>query len=470
MKNARHLLTLAALLACLSLTSCDPATYYTVTFDPNGGQNSGKARITVAEGDRIPFEYASSYYLTPPPGDYQMRGWYREPEKINKWDFHRDIVTSDITLYARWELFFPLTFHANGGVFHNSDNSETSTIDLVSKGDGLSVPENVIRPGYFVEGWYRDPELTDRWEFTTDVISDERTLYAKWLPTIEGLTRENYPMVDGATSTRALNVLIACKLLGLPYYHDKIDATQEMCVVPANESLYAGVFLNGHIKTSQTYDAMINLIQGRVDIILRSTTASPDEQAAAQAAGVSLIETPVALDAFIFLKHNDNLVQSLTLDQIRKIYTKQITNWREVGGRKAAIKVFSRPRNSGSEEAFRDLVMGDIEPAEFPEEQQRPASMIGLFWELEKEPNGIGYIFQNYKEMIVQRHEPVFSIDGIQPTPATIKNRTYPLTTEVYAIIRSDLDHGSMAYKLYEWLQTPAARITFEESGFTPIP
>jgi hypothetical protein len=53
------------------------------------------------------------------------------------------------------------------------------------------------------------------------------------------------------------------------------------------------------------------------------------------------------------------------------------------------------------------------------------------------------------------------------PTPATMKNRTYPLTTEVYAIIRSDLDQGSMAYKLYEWLQTESAQIVMEECGFS---
>ncbi|HCC51979.1 MAG TPA: hypothetical protein DEQ30_07935, partial [Porphyromonadaceae bacterium] len=47
-------------------------------------------------------------------------------------------------------------------------------------------------------------------------------------------------------------------------------------------------------------------------------------------------------------------------EQIRKIYTKQITNWSEVGGDNAPMKVFTRPRNSGSEEALRELVMKDL--------------------------------------------------------------------------------------------------------------
>ena len=131
------------------------------------------------------------------------------------------------------------------------------------------------------------------------------------------------------------------------------------------------------------------------------------------------------------------------------------------------MKVFTRPRNSGSEEALRELVMKDLEPAEFPEEQQ-VMSMQGLFWEMSREQYGIGYIFKNYKEMIIWRYgEPTLAIDGVQPTPATMKDRTYPLTTEVYAIIRSDLDRGSMAYKLYEWLQTESAKMVLEECGFT---
>jgi phosphate transport system substrate-binding protein len=70
--------------------------------------------------------------------------------------------------------------------------------------------------------------------------------------------------------------------------------------------------------------------------------------------------------------------------------------------------------------------------------------------------------------MIVRRGEPVFAVGGVYPDAVTMRNRTYPLTTEVYAIVRSDLDHGSMAYRLYEWLQTESASAVLEECGFLP--
>ena len=51
-------------------------------------------------------------------------------------------------------------------------------------------------------------------------------------------------------------------------------------------------------------------------------------------------------------------------------------------------------------------------------------------------------------------------------TTIAIKNKTYPFISEVRVAIRSDLDHNSMAYKLYEWLQSEHAKYTISECGF----
>ncbi len=474
MKRFGYYLTVAVLILGMVMTSCimvmtscqkDTRTYYTVTFDANGGSFTGETVISVAEGKLVP-----TPSFTRHPGRYGLAGWYTEAELIHAWDFKTDVITDDMTLYAGWSPLYSVTFYANGGTFPNHEESETWTFDQFREGEtihygaGLNNPLNVIKAGYVLEGWYRDAELTEPWDFGADVVTGDGALYAKWYAGIEGLTIENYPRVDGATSTRALNMMIACKLLGLPYSWSIMPETDEATVWPVGDNKH----LDRSIATSQTYGAMMNLIEGRADIILRSTTASPDEKAAALAASVELIETPIALDAFVFLRNPFNPVKSLTIEQIRKIYTKQITNWSEVGGNKAAMKVFTRQRNSGSEEALRELVMGGLEPAEFPAEQQLH-SMTGVFWEMERTNYGIAYIFKNYKERIMMRfaeYEPTFAIEGILPDATTIGNRSYPLTTEVYAIIRSDLDRGSMAFKLYEWLQTGSAEVVLAECGF----
>jgi phosphate transport system substrate-binding protein len=60
------------------------------------------------------------------------------------------------------------------------------------------------------------------------------------------------------------------------------------------------------------------------------------------------------------------------------------------------------------------------------------------------------------------------AVNGILPNQETISNRQYPFVAEVYAIIRSDLDKNSMAYKLYELLQTVAGKNVIAESGYIP--
>ena len=81
------------------------------------------------------------------------------------------------------------------------------------------------------------------------------------------------------------------------------------------------------------------------------------------------------------------------------------------------------------------------------------------------------YIFNNYKDMQARKPDsevPKIAINNIFPDKNTVKKRTYPFISEVHVAIRSDLDRNSMAYKLYEWLQSENAKHTITECGFIP--
>jgi len=288
---------------------------------------------------------------------------------------------------------------------------------------------------------------------------------------IEGISFDNYPKVDGSTSANILNTMVACKLLGVRYTW--MSLVQEAFLQPfcmeVPEQYDRCSFFWERVKTSQTHGAFINLIDGEADIILTHRTISPDEKTHADKAGVTLIETPIALDAFVFVVNKDNPIKSLTVDQIQKIYTMEITNWSQVGGKSAYLRVFTRPRNSGSEEVFRTLVMNGLEPANFAEAQI--GSMAFVFSEVINDKNSICYSFKTYKDLqarIPCDIVPVIAINGICPTKETISNGTYPLISKVHVAIRSDLDPNSMAYKLYVWLQSAHAKYTITECGFIP--
>ena len=290
---------------------------------------------------------------------------------------------------------------------------------------------------------------------------------------IEGISFENYPKVDGSTSARAVNIMIACKLLNVRYdWRGPLLGLGEWYLEPNLNDVpekHKDFFrLGERIKTSQTHGAFMNLIDGNADIILTHRTISPDEKAYADKHDVTLIETSIALDAFVFIVHNNNPVKSLTVNEIQKIYTEEITNWSEVGGNNENIQVFTRPRNSGSEEVFRTLVMNGIEPSDFPASSE-VMQMSPVFTEILANPNAICYTFNNYKDMIVRVSDssvPKIAINNIFPDASAVVSKTYPFISELRVAIRSDLDRNSMAYKLYEWLQSESAKSTTTECGF----
>ena len=268
---------------------------------------------------------------------------------------------------------------------------------------------------------------------------------------IEGITVENFPILDGSTTAGPLIYSIAYELLGAGYWSYEFDEK--------------------HLQTSQTHNAFIKLIDKDADMIFSARKMSDDEKAYAIEAGVKLIETPIALDALIFIEHPNNKVKTLTHNQLQDIYTGKTKNWKDVGGNNAPITPYIRNKNSGSQELMETLVLGQKQiPDDFPEDVTISGMMM-LLSSVQSDENGLGYTVYYYKETMMQDYFvdiKTLAVNGIYPDKKTIASQKYPYTSEVYAIIHSDLDESSMAYKIYELLQTPSGKQIISESGYVP--
>lgn len=297
-------------------------------------------------------------------------------------------------------------------------------------------------------------------------------------PYIEGLSINNYPVIDGSTSTLPLNTVIACELLGLEYqWKEKTEEgrinfwTMEAQIKGSLKSKFDNV-----IKSSQTHNSIINVIDGEADLVLSARTMSPDEKQYAKNKGVTIIETPIALDAFIFIVNPYNPITTLTTQDIQHIYTGKVTDWTnfgvEISPDYSIIHPFIRNPNSGSQELMDMLVMKDLKYyKDLPIYNEKLVfTMAGLIDAIAANPYAIGYTVYYYNEHIIRPGEKLktIGIEGVQPSRQTISNRSYPLTTEVYAVIRSDTDRSSMAYKIYQWLQTDAGKKAIAKSGYIP--
>jgi uncharacterized repeat protein (TIGR02543 family) len=105
---------------------------------------------------------------------YVFAAWYKESAYLQRWDFAVDTVPGDITLYAKWfpDQQFTVTFNSQGGsVVQNAS---------VYHSDTVPEPSDPTGTGTFW-GWYREAQCLNRWHFSTDTVTADITLYAKWI-------------------------------------------------------------------------------------------------------------------------------------------------------------------------------------------------------------------------------------------------------------------------------------------------
>ena len=281
------------------------------------------------------------------------------------------------------------------------------------------------------------------------------------LPSLETY---GFPRIDGSTSTAPLGAKILCAMMEVPCeWVEFVDGNRYLM---PNLSDYQGDFPGfGH---SGTHNAYLNLIGGEADLILVARNPSVEELELAALSGVSLDIHPIALDAFVFMVHEDNPVQQLSSDQIRGIYTGEFTNWKEVGGPSAQINPYQRNEQSGSQQLMQALVMKGAPMVNAPDLVL--LKMIAPFYAISEDLLGIGYSVFYYEEfMAPNEFIKLIGIDGMQPTLENIKSRVYPYTTEVYAVLRSDSPSTSLAARLRDWLLTPQGQELVGESGYAPF-
>ena len=207
-----------------------------------------------------------------------------------------------------------------------------------------------------------------------------------------------------------------------------------------------------------------------VDLII-ATEPSDEELALAANSGVELVKKPVCYDAFVFITHVNNPVENLTVEQIQKIYTGEITNWNEVGGPDEKIIAYQRDKNSGSQTAMENLVMKDF-PLSAAQPNYVTGGMEGLVRRVGDYENGLGSIGYTYKFYIDTLYKSddikVLSVNGIAPTPENLRRWTYPFTTSYYGVIRAGEEQAPGGLFL-DWMLSYEGQACIAQAGYIPM-
>jgi phosphate transport system substrate-binding protein len=306
--------------------------------------------------------------------------------------------------------------------------------------------------------------------YVVDSVVPETTSDADWHPTAPfAATVESYPRVDGATATLPLQMIAACEVLGVRWHWESAsDSTTERYIQPEGPLADA---IRAKIVHNQTHAAYMNLIDGTTDLVLQASPPSAAELAHATEMAVTLDAKPVALDALVVLVNPRNPVSGLTIEQVRQIYLGEATRWNEVGGLARPIHPYTRPTNSGSFELFNALILKGATMPDWPADLVI-RYMGALLVQVASDEDAIGYSVYYYVHFLMPAlgagTKPM-SINGVDPTSATIASRSYPLTAESWVVIRTNQPTGSHARSLRDWLLTPDGQRVVKMSGYVPV-
>lgn len=278
---------------------------------------------------------------------------------------------------------------------------------------------------------------------------------------------DTYPVIDGSTVCVPLAVEFARQHLGMD---DKtansfvnFSTTHEAYVNLMNKTAKQCFWMNDE------YYELVPSGEG-IDIFL-GTQPSAEEIELAAENGVNFVKKAVCYDAFVFITHKDNPVDSLSVEQIQQIYSGKIDNWKEVGGNNRKIKAYQREANSGSQTAMEQLVMEGIEmcaPIKVPIVVAM-GELIDAVAEYKNKTVSIGYTYKYYIDILYKNDNiKTLAVNGIEPTNENIRTGVYPFSTSYYGVIRQG-DELNTGGKFLDWILSEEGQKCVEQAGYIPV-
>ena len=262
------------------------------------------------------------------------------------------------------------------------------------------------------------------------------------------LTRETMPRLDGSTSTAPLAVAVCTAVVG--------ESEEEVSDL---------------VQFHKTTASYLNLIHGEADLLIVGE-ANDEVMKEKNKLGFQWLREPFATDAFVFVVNENNPVDSITVEQARKIYTGEITNWRELGGEDRPITALQRNEGAGSQTLMEKLVMQGEPMMEAPKDYI--VATMGQLMTAVKSYDGsadaIGYSVYYYaEEMKMARGLKLLRLEGVEPNPDTIRSEEYPLVNPKYVVIPANAAEDAPNRQLYDWLLSPGGQRMIAEEGYVSV-
>lgn len=208
------------------------------------------------------------------------------------------------------------------------------------------------------------------------------------------------------------------------------------------------------------------LINGTTDICEASRDMKKQEYEQARAKGIEPYRVAVALDGIAVFVNDANPIKELTLDQLKKIYTGEITNWKQLGGESRSIILYGRENNSGTYAYFKEHVLQGEDYAENTQTLPGTAAVVNA---VSKDKYSIGYggiaWGKNIKFVAIKAND---ESPAVKPSVETVTNGTYPISRELYWFFNGEPKGDLRA--LLNWVLSPEGQKIAEAVDYIPLP
>ena len=194
--------------------------------------------------------------------------------------------------------------------------------------------------------------------------------------------------------------------------------------------------------------------EGRCDIGLASRDLKEEEKAA------GLNATVLAYDGIAIIVNPENPVADLSLEKIAKIYTGEITNWKEVGGNDAEIVLIGREAGSGTRDGF-ESITGTEDVCKYRQELTSTGDVITT---VSQNADAIGYA----SVASVKDSVKAVTVDGVAATNETIKGGSYVVQRPFVLVTKADTELSDTAQAFFEYITSADANEIITAAGVVP--
>lgn len=200
--------------------------------------------------------------------------------------------------------------------------------------------------------------------------------------------------------------------------------------------------------------------EGTADIGMSSRELKPEEQEKYP----GLVQQVIAKDGIVLIIHADNPAPSLTVEEVRMIYTGEITSWSEVGGNDEEIVVVGRDSASGTRASFEELVMAK---QDFVATMLEKNSNGAVKQTIQQTPGAIGYVGLGYIDATV-RAVPM-DVDGtpVEPSVENVLSGEYPISRGLNMFTQGE--PSGLAADFLNFIMSAEGQAIVEEEGFVPV-